>query len=131
MDWGIQNRISRIIMPDTGRSVMLAVDHGYFLGPTSKLEVPRKAIMPLAPYADSIMLTRGVLRSSIDPSICNSVVLRVSGGTSIVGEDLSNEGIITSVEDALRLNASGEALSVYVGSKHERQTLLALSELVN
>ena len=131
MDWGLSNRLSRIIVPDTGRSVMLAVDHGYFLGPTSRLEVPRKTIMPLAPYADSIMLTRGVLRSSIDPTICNSVVLRVSGGTSIVGEDLSNEGIITSVEDALRLNASGVALSIFVGSKHERQTLLALSELVN
>jgi putative autoinducer-2 (AI-2) aldolase len=87
--------------------------------------------MPLAPYADAIMLTRGVLRSSIDANILNSVVLRVSGGTSIVGEDLSNEGIITSVEDALRLNASGIALSIFVGSKHERQTLLSLSELVN
>src|SRR4030066_1935750 len=77
------------------------------------------------------MLTLGVLRSSIDPGICNSVVLRVSGGTRFVGEDLSNEGIITSVEDALRLDASGVALSVFGGSKHERQTLLALSELVN
>lgn len=131
MDWGMKNRMSRIIRPDTGRSVMLAVDHGYFLGPTSRLEVPKKTIMPLAPYADSIMLTRGVLRSSIDPSIANSVVLRVSGGTSIVGEDLSNEGIITTVEDALRLNASGVALSIFVGSRHEKQTLLALSELVN
>ena len=131
MDWGLNNRLSRIIRPDTGRSVMLAVDHGYFLGPTSRLEVPRKTIMPLAPYADSIMLTRGVLRSSIDPSISNSVVLRVSGATSIIGEDLSNEGLITSVEDALRLNASGVALSVFVGSKHERQTLLSLAELVD
>ena len=131
MDWGLKNRMSKIIRPENGRSVMLAVDHGYFLGPTSRLEVPRTTIAPLAPYADSIMLTRGVLRSSVDPSICNSVVLRVSGGASIVGEDLSNEGIITSVEDALRLNASGIALSIFVGSKHERQTLLALSELVN
>jgi len=131
MDWGLRNRMSRIIKPDTGHSVMLAVDHGYFLGPTSRLEVPRRTIMPLAPYADALMLTRGVLRSSIDPVIANSVVLRVSGGTSIIGEDLSNEGIITSVEDALRLNASGIALSIFVGSKHERQTLLALSELVN
>ena len=131
MDWGLRNRMSRIIKPDTGHSVMLAVDHGYFLGPTSRLEVPRKTIMPLAPYADALMLTRGVLRSSIDPVIANSVVLRVSGGTSIVGEDLSNEGIITSVEDAMRLNASGIAVSIFVGSKHERQTLLALSELVN
>ncbi|MEW5748831.1 MAG: 3-hydroxy-5-phosphonooxypentane-2,4-dione thiolase [Candidatus Thermoplasmatota archaeon] len=131
MDWGLRNRMSRIIRPEDGRSVMLAVDHGYFLGPTSRLEVPRKTIMPLAPFADSVMLTRGVLRSSVDPTICNSVVLRVSGGASIVGEDLSNEGITTSVEDALRLNASGIALSIFVGSKHERQTLLALSELVD
>ncbi len=131
MDWGLSNRMSRIIRPEDGRSVMLAVDHGYFLGPTSRLEVPRKTIMPLAPYADSVMLTRGVLRSSVDPTICNSVVLRVSGGASIIGDDLSNEGITTSVEDALRLNASGIALSIFVGSKHERQTLLALSELVD
>src|SRR4030042_4482847 len=131
MDWGLQNRISRIIMPDTGRSVMLAVDHGYFLGPTSKLEVPGKTIMPLAPYADSIMLTRGGLRSSVDPTICNSVVLRVSGGSSIIGEDLSNEVIMTAMEDAFRLNASGVALSIFVGSKHERQTLKSLADLVD
>ena len=131
MDWGLKNRLSRIIKPDTGRAVMLAVDHGYFLGPTSRLEDPKAAIMPLAPYADSIMLTRGVLRNSIDPSIFNSVVLRVSGGTSIVGEDLANEGIITDIEDALRLNASGIALSIFVGSKYERQTLLSLAELVD
>lgn len=131
MDWGLKNRLSRIIKPDTGRAVMLAVDHGYFLGPTSRLEDPKTTIMPLAPYADSIMLTRGVLRNSIDPSLLNSVVLRVSGGTSIVGEDLANEGIITSIEDALRLNASGIALSIFVGSKYERQTLLSLAELVD
>ncbi|OGS44037.1 MAG: autoinducer 2 aldolase [Euryarchaeota archaeon RBG_13_57_23] len=131
MDWGLRNRLARIIMPDTGRSVMLAVDHGYFLGPTSRLEVPRKTIMPLAPYADALMLTRGILRSSIDTSVHNSIVLRVSGGTSIVGEDLSNEGLITAMDDAVRCNASGVALSIFVGSKHERQTLLALSQLVD
>lgn len=131
MEWGLKNRMSRIIRPDSGRSVMLAVDHGYFLGPTSRLENPRKTVMPLAPYADAIMLTRGVLRSSIDPNIANSVVLRVSGGTSIVGEDLSNEGIITAMEDAVRMNASGVALSIFVGTKHERQTLLSLAQLVD
>ncbi|MCU0860408.1 MAG: 3-hydroxy-5-phosphonooxypentane-2,4-dione thiolase [Thermoplasmata archaeon] len=131
MDWGLRNRISRIVRPDTGRSVMLAIDHGYFLGPTSKLEVPRKTVMPLAPYADSIMLTRGVLRSSVDPTICNSVVLRVSGGSSIIGEDLSNEVIMTAMEDAFRLNASGVALSIFVGSKHEKQTLKSLADLVD
>ena len=131
MDWGLKNRISRIIKPETGKTVMLAIDHGYFLGPTSRLENPRETVTPLAPYADCVMLTRGVLRSCVDATMANSVVLRVSGGSSIIGEDLANEEIITSVEDALRLNASGIALSVFVGSKYEKQTLLSLSKLVD
>lgn len=131
MDWGMKNRMARIINPETGRAVMLAVDHGYFLGPTNKLEVPRDTITPLLPYADTIMLTRGVLRTSVDPESCANVVLRVSGGTSIVGSDLSNEGLTTSFQDAIRLNVAGVGISVFVGSEHERQTLLNLAELVN
>ncbi|RKY89015.1 3-hydroxy-5-phosphonooxypentane-2,4-dione thiolase [candidate division KSB1 bacterium] len=130
MDWGLKNRLSRIIKPDTGRTVMLAVDHGYFLGPTSGLEVPRKTIEPLIPYADSLMLTRGVLRTSVPAESSIPIVLRVSGGTSILGT-LSNEGITTSIKEALRLNVSGVALSIFVGSPHEKETLLGLSNLIN
>lgn len=131
MDWGIKNRISQIIKPDTGRTVMLAVDHGYFLGPTSGIEKPHDTIMPLVSYADSLMLTRGVLRNCIDPEISTPIVLRVSGGNSIVGEDLSREGITVSVEDALRLNVSAVALSIYIGSKYEHQTLMNLTGLID
>ncbi len=131
MDWGMKNRISQIIKPDTGRTVMLAVDHGYFLGPTSGLEEPRKTIELLLPYADSLMLTRGVLRTSVDPGVSVPIVLRVSGGNSIVGEDLSKETITVSVRDAIRLNVSAVALSIYVGSKYEHQTLKNLATLVS
>lgn len=131
MDWGLKNRLSRIIKPETGRTVMLAVDHGYFLGPTRKLEVPRETIAPLISYADALMLTRGVLRTSVEPAADVPVVLRVSGGTSIVGQNLANEEITTSMEDALRLNAAAVALSVFVGSEYEKQTLTNLSKLVD
>jgi 3-hydroxy-5-phosphonooxypentane-2,4-dione thiolase len=131
MDWGMKNRLSRIIKPDTGKTVMLAVDHGYFLGPISKLEEPRKTIAPLLPYADALMLTRGVLRASVDASKDVPVVLRVSGGNSIVGHDLSNEGLTVDMEDAIRLNVAAIALSIYVGSDHEHQTLINLSKLVD
>lgn len=131
MDWGMKNRMSRIINPETGKAVMLALDHGYFLGPTHRLENPRKTIEPLLPYADTIMLTRGVLRSSVDPQAATNVVLRVSGGTSIIGPDLTDEGLTTSFEEAIRLNVAGVGISVFVGSDHERQTLLNLAELVN
>src|SRR3989304_771089 len=116
MDWGMKNRLSRIIKPSTGKTVMLAVDHGYFLGPTTGLEEPKKTIAPLLPYADTLMLTRGVLRTSVDPSSDTPIVLRVSGGTSVLKEDLSNEGL---------------ALSIFVGSQNEKQTLLSLSDLVS
>lgn len=131
MDWGMQNRLSRVIKPDTGRTVMLALDHGYFLGPVSKLENAGKTIKPLIPYADALMLTRGVLRTSIDPNCNVPIVLRVSGGNSIVGEDLSKEGITVSMEDAVRLNVSAVAISIYVGAKYEHQTLINLAKLVD
>lgn len=132
MDWGMKNRFSKLIKPDTGRAVWLAVDHGYFLGPISKLEMPRKTIEPLLPYSDALMLTRGVLRNCIDAkNIETPIILRVSGGNSIVGKSLSDEGITTSMEEAIRLNVSAVALSVYIGSEHEHQTLLNLSKLIN
>jgi putative autoinducer-2 (AI-2) aldolase len=110
---------------------MLAVDHGYFLGPTEGLEIPNKTIKPLLPFADSLMLTRGILRTSVNPSSDVPIVLRVSGGTSIVGEDLSNETITTSIEEAIKLNATCLAISIFVGSKYEHQTLANLSRLVD
>lgn len=130
MDWGIQNRLSRIIRPSTSRTVMLAVDHGYFLGPTSGLEKPAETIAPLLPYADSLMLTRGVLRTSVDPRSDTPIVLRVSGGTSILKE-LSNEVLTTSIEEAIRLNASAVTCSIFVGGEYEKQSLANLAELVN
>lgn len=130
MDWGMRNRLARIIRPEDGRAVMLAVDHGYFLGPTSGLEEPRKTIEPLLPFADSIMLTRGILRTSVDPSANVPVVLRASGGTSILKE-LSNEDITVSIDDAVRLNVSALALSIFVGSEFEKQTLVSLARLVD
>jgi len=131
MDWGLKNRIARIINPVNGRAVMLAVDHGYFLGPTESLEVPRQTVMPLLKYCDSLMLTRGVLRTSVDANFPVPIVLRVSGGSSIIGEDLSNEKITTSVKEAIRLNASALAMSIFVGAKYEHNSLVNLGNLVN
>ena len=130
MSWGLQNRISSIIKDDN-RALMLAVDHGYFLGPTEKLEIPKKTVTPLLRYCDSLMLTRGVLRTSIGSKYQVPIVLRVSGGSSIVGEDLSNEQITVSIKDAIRLNASALAMSIFVGSKYEHQTIVNLGKLVN
>ena len=131
MDWGLKNRLAHIIKPNDNRALMLAVDHGYFLGPTEKLEIPKKTIGPLLKYCDSLMLTRGVQRTSVNPTYPVPIVLRVSGGASIIGQDLSNEQITVSIKDAIRLNASALAMSIFVGAKHEHQTIVNLSKLVN
>ncbi len=130
MDWGLANRLARILRPDTGRTVMLAVDHGYFQGPTTGLEEPGATVAPLLPHADSLMLTRGVLRACVPPGHDVPIVLRVSGGTSVL-EELSGEGITVAMEDAIRLNASAVALSIFVGAEGERETLLNLAKLVD
>ncbi|OGX40133.1 MAG: autoinducer 2 aldolase [Omnitrophica WOR_2 bacterium RIFCSPLOWO2_01_FULL_41_12] len=130
MDWGMKNRMSRIFKED-GKTVMLAVDHGYFLGPVSRLEDPAKTIEPLIPYVDSLMLTRGLLRNCLDAKYNIPIVLRASGGNSVLKEDLSDEAITVSMQDAARLNVSAVALSIYVGSEHEHQTLTNLTKLID
>jgi putative autoinducer-2 (AI-2) aldolase len=131
MDWGMKNRLSRIIKPKTGHTVMLAVDHGYFMGPTTGLQEPWKTVEPLASYADCLMLTRGVLRNCVPPETDLPIVLRVSGGTSIIGPELLHEGITNSIEDSIRLNVAGMAFSIMVGSNFERDTLLGFSKIVD
>jgi len=130
MDWGMKNRLAQLIQAD-GRALFLPIDHGYFQGPTHKLEKPGETIRPLLPYADAIMLTRGVLRNCVDPAKTKPVILRVSGGTSVVGEDLTNEDLVTSIQEIVRLNASAVSMSVFVGSKHEHQSLTNLAKLVD
>ncbi|HDK16807.1 MAG TPA: 3-hydroxy-5-phosphonooxypentane-2,4-dione thiolase [Nitrospirae bacterium] len=130
MDFGMKNRLSRIIKPKTGKTVMLAVDHGYFQGPTTGLRDIKKTISPLVSHADCLFITRGMLRTSINPGTETSICLRVSGGPSILGE-LSNEDITTSMEEALRLNASGVGMSIFVGQENEDRTISNLGRLVN
>ena len=126
----MKNRLGRILDPETGRCVMLAVDHGYFLGPTSGLERPGETVAPLLPHADALMLTRGVLRNCVPAETAPPIVLRVSGGSSIL-KDISNEEITVAFEDAVRLNVSAVALSIFVGSEYEKETLTNLADLVD
>jgi putative autoinducer-2 (AI-2) aldolase len=122
--------MAQLIQSD-GHALFLPVDHGYFQGPTRRLEEPGKTIEPLLSYADAVFVTRGVLRSSVDPCNAKPIILRVSGGASMVGKDLANEGITTSMEEAIRLNVTAVGLSIFVGSDYEHQSLLNLSKLVD
>ena len=129
-DWGMQNRLARIFRPASGHTVMLAIDHGYFQGPTTGLERIDLNILPLVPYADALMLTRGALRSMVPPTIQQGFVVRASGGPSILKE-LSNEQLAMDVDDALRLGASAMAVQVYIGGEFETQTVHNMTRLVD
>jgi putative autoinducer-2 (AI-2) aldolase len=126
----MKNRLARLIQKD-GRALFLPIDHGYFLGPIYKLEKPEETIKPLLPHVDALMLTRGVLRNCVDSNISKPIILRVSGGVSVAGEALTNEGQITSIKEILRLNVQAVSMSIFVGSKHENQTLINLARLVD
>ena len=130
MDWGMENRMSQLIRPD-GHCFFLPIDHGYFQGPTSSLEKPGETIAPLLPYCDALFVTRGVLRSAVKPVGNKPIILRVSGGTSIVGKDLAHEAITTSIEEIIRLNVAAVGVSIFVGSDYEHESLLNLADLVN
>ncbi len=131
MSWGLSNRIARMFPTGDGNTVMLAVDHGYFMGPTRRLENARTTIGPLIPHADALAVTRGILRTSVPPTAQVPIVLRVSGGVTVLKEDLSDEALTTPMKEALRLNCSAVALSVFVGAPHEHSSLNNLAQLVS
>jgi 3-hydroxy-5-phosphonooxypentane-2,4-dione thiolase len=129
-DWGMKNRLARIFRPESGRTVMLAIDHGYFQGPTTGLERVDLDVVPIAPHADALMLTRGMLRSTIPATHRGGIVMRASGGPSIL-KDLSNERIALDIEDAARMNVHAVAVQVFVGGEHETQSVENMTRLVD
>lgn len=131
MDWGMESRMARIIRPETGHCFFLAIDHGYFLGPTRQLERPGETVKDLTPIADALFVTRGVLRNSIPAATKPNVILRISGGTSIVGPSLENEQIVVAAEEAIRMDAAAVGVSIFVGSEYERESLGNLAKAVN
>jgi putative autoinducer-2 (AI-2) aldolase len=130
VDWGMKNRLSKIFDPISGKTVMLAIDHGYFQGPTTGLERVDVTILPLLPYADTLMLTRGILRTIIPPTFGKGIVLRASGGPSILS-DLSNEQIAIDIDEAIRLNVAAMAVQVFIGGKMETQSVHNMTRLVD
>jgi putative autoinducer-2 (AI-2) aldolase len=130
LDWGMQNRLARVFRHATGRTVMLAIDHGYFQGPTTGLERVDITILPLVPYADALMCTRGILRSTVPPTSTTPVVLRASGGPSVLKE-LSNEEIAVDIDDALCLNVSALAVQVFIGGEFETRSVHNMTRLVD
>jgi putative autoinducer-2 (AI-2) aldolase len=130
LDWGMKNRLARIFNPATGRTVMLAIDHGYFQGPTTGLERIDLNIVPLMPLADALMLTRGILRTTVPPELTKPIVLRSSGGPSILKE-LSDEELAVDIEDAVRLNVAAVTLQVFIGGEHETRSVHNMTRLVD
>ncbi len=130
MDWGMANRMAQLIQSD-GKCMFLPIDHGYFQGPTRNLERPAETIAPLLPYSDALFATRGVVRSVVDPAGAKPLILRVSGGTSMTAGDLADEGLTTSIEDAIRMNVAAVGISVFIGSEYQKQSILNLGKLVD
>src|ERR1700719_3285872 len=130
LDWGMSNRLARVFRPESGRTGMLAIDDGYFQGPTTGLERVDLNILPLVPLADALMCTRGNLRSAVPPSSRTPVVLRASGGPSILKE-LSDEQIAVDIEDAVRLNVAALAVQVFIGGEHETQSVHNMTPVVD
>ena len=130
LDWGAKNRLASIFSPRSGRTLMLAFDHGYFQGPTSGLERIDLDNVPLTPHTDALMLTRGILRSCIPPTYRGGIVLRASGGPSILKE-LSDEELAVGIDEAVRLNVSAMAVQVFIGGEHETRSVHNLTRLID
>lgn len=128
--FGKKNRLSKIVVED-GKALMLAIDHGYFMGAAHGMEMPKVQVEKLIPHIDSLMLSPGILTSQIDSDFKKGIVLRASGGNTILESDIDNEGLILSAKNAIKLNASAIAVSMFVGAEHSHQTILNLTDAIN
>ncbi|MGL5979224.1 MAG: 3-hydroxy-5-phosphonooxypentane-2,4-dione thiolase [Erysipelotrichaceae bacterium] len=122
-DWGMKDRLSRIFNPKSGRTVMLAFDHGYIMGSTSGLERLDLILPELIPEVDCIMGTRGAIRSCVAPHFNKAVALRCSAGSSVLDDDMSHEVIGVDIEDAIRMNASCMAIQTFIGASGQKSSI--------
>jgi putative autoinducer-2 (AI-2) aldolase len=130
LPWGMKDRLSRIFNPKTNRTVMLAFDHGFIMGPTSGLERIDLNILPLIQYADCLMCTRGILQTVIPPDTNKPVCLRSDAGTTILTE--LNDNVLIDIEDAIRFNASAMAIMLAIGDlTFEAKTVANLYKAVD
>jgi putative autoinducer-2 (AI-2) aldolase len=123
MGWGMKNRLSRIFNPKSGRTVMLAFDHGFIMGPTSGLERIDLTIVPLMQYADCLMCTRGILQTTIPAGVNKPICLRSDAGSTILTE--LNRNLLIDVEDAIRINASAMAVMMSAGDGDQEAITVA------
>ncbi|MDD4843037.1 MAG: 3-hydroxy-5-phosphonooxypentane-2,4-dione thiolase [Anaerotignum sp.] len=131
VDWGMKTRLSSMFNPETGNTVMLAFDHGYFMGSTAGLERMDLTMPPLIPHVDVLMATRGALRSCIPPNFNKGIALRCSAGSSMIDDDLSHEVIAVNIEDAIRMNASCMAVQTFIGAAGEKQSIDNLCKTID
>lgn len=131
VDWGMKDRLSRVFRPQSGKTIMLAFDHGYIMGSTAGLERLDLNIPPLIDLIDVLMGTRGAIRAAVPPNSNKPIALRCSAGSTVLDEDMSLEYIGVDIEDAIRMNASLMAIQVFIGSPHEAQNIKNLVETVD
>lgn len=120
MNTGKIIRMNSIFRKDTGKSVIVAIDHGGIAGPMEGINNPGGLIEDCAAGgADAVLTTRGFLRAA-ENSFGRSlnVILRLTGGFTILGGGFEEE-MITSPETAVRYGAAAAAVTVKFGHARE------------
>ncbi|MDD3368715.1 MAG: 3-hydroxy-5-phosphonooxypentane-2,4-dione thiolase [Lachnospiraceae bacterium] len=131
LDWGMKKHLSNIFDPKTGKTVMFAFDHGYFMGSTAGLERLDLIVPTLTPYVDVVMATRGALRTCVPAECGCGVALRTTSGSSMINDDLSHEVVAVDIEDAIRMNADCMAVQTFIGADGQLSSIDNLSQVIN
>ncbi|BBO91453.1 class I fructose-bisphosphate aldolase [Desulfosarcina ovata] len=128
---GKKRRLRRILNKDTGRSLVLAVDHGMALGPMTGIVNVAETIRQLdaTGKVDCWLMTKGIYNHAFDPAGDPGVILRASGGATIAGPELTREGQTATAKEALHLGVDAVATSAFVGSPYEHETLISMAGL--
>jgi len=124
---GKQIRLERIMNRDTGRTVIVPMDHGVTVGPIQGLIDMKTTVNAVATGgANAILIHKGLVGSGHRRRGKDvGLVIHLSGSTSL-SPFPNAKTLVCTVEEALKLGADAVSIHVNVGNGTEREMLADL-----
>lgn len=124
MNTGKELRLGRLFRKETGKFVLVTMDHGICVNPMKELnDMPALVSKVLAGKPDAVLVTPGMVRrvSRVIAGSGSSLMVRIDGTATSIGPDLTNDELICTVEGALKMGADAVATFGVIGVEREGQ----------
>jgi len=124
---GKKIRLERIIDRNSGRTVIIPMDHGVTVGPIAGLEDMRDTVSKVvAGGANAILMHKGMVRAGHRGKGRDvGLIIHLSAGTSLSPDPNAKE-LVCTVEEAIKLGADAVSVHINLGAETDTEMLRQL-----